>query len=125
MSPYRAPHPCAHAGCPRVTTKRYCEVHQDDDKRARREHDQRRGSSTERGYGSRWQRYRASFLASNPLCVECARHGLLVQATVVDHITPHKGDQTLFWDPANHQALCKPCHDIKTAKEDGGFGHIK
>ena len=28
-----------------------------------------------------------------------------------DHIVPHKGDHKLFWDPKNHQALCKQCHD--------------
>jgi hypothetical protein len=40
---------------------------------------------------------------------------------VVDHIVPHGGDQTLFWDAANHQTLCEPCHNRKTATEDGGF----
>jgi 5-methylcytosine-specific restriction protein A len=34
---------------------------------------------------------------------------------VVDHIKPHKGDRGLFWELANHQALCKRCHDRKTA----------
>ncbi|WP_315974057.1 HNH endonuclease signature motif containing protein [Paenibacillus melissococcoides] len=42
---------------------------------------------------------------------------------VVDHIKPHKGDYNLFWDPENHQPMNKRCHDRKTAKEDGGFGH--
>ena len=36
----------------------------------------------------------------------------------VDHIIPHRGDQKLFWDRNNWQALCKPCHDRKTGKED-------
>lgn len=44
-------------------------------------------------------------------------------ASVVDHIIPHKGNDDLFWDMSNHQALCKKCHDIKTATEDGGFGN--
>jgi 5-methylcytosine-specific restriction protein A len=30
----------------------------------------------------------------------------------------------LFWDKRNHQALCKRCHDEKTASEDGGFGNV-
>jgi len=38
-------------------------------------------------------------------------------ATVVDHVTPHKGDKVLFWDRLNWQALCKRCHDRKTAFE--------
>ncbi|WP_289184903.1 HNH endonuclease [uncultured Parasutterella sp.] len=29
----------------------------------------------------------------------------------------------MFWDESNWQALCKHCHDVKTAKEDGGFGN--
>lgn len=43
-------------------------------------------------------------------------------ASVVDHIVPHKGDQKLFWRRSNWQSLCKRCHDVKTATEDGGFG---
>lgn len=31
--------------------------------------------------------------------------------------------QSLFWDQNNWQALCKPHHDAKTAREDGGFGN--
>ena len=45
-----------------------------------------------------------------------------VLATVTDHVTPHKGDETLFWDEDNHQSLCETCHDVKTVTEDGGFG---
>lgn len=40
---------------------------------------------------------------------------------MVDHITPHKGDSTLFWDSGNWQSLCKSCHDgYKQALERGG-----
>ncbi|WP_368028316.1 HNH endonuclease signature motif containing protein [Paenibacillus sp. DCT19] len=42
---------------------------------------------------------------------------------MVDHIVPHKGDEGLFWDSTNWQALCKRCHDIKTVTQDGGFGN--
>jgi 5-methylcytosine-specific restriction protein A len=48
--------------------------------------------------------------------------GLVVLATVVDHVIPHRGDVELFWKPGNHQALCKACHDRKTVLEDGGLG---
>ena len=44
--------------------------------------------------------------------------GKYVKATVVDHIIPHRGDQKLFWDRGNWQALCKRHHDIKTGNED-------
>ena len=41
----------------------------------------------------------------------CERDGLIVAATVVDHKRPHRGDEHLFWDPDNWQALCKAHHD--------------
>lgn len=81
-----------------------------------------RATAAMRGYGSRWNRARLSFLDLHPCCAECEREGRDVEAKVVDHVVPHKGDQDLFWDEANWQALCKPCHDSKTANEDGGFG---
>jgi 5-methylcytosine-specific restriction protein A len=28
-----------------------------------------------------------------------------------------------FWQVSNWEALCRMCHDVKTAKEDGGFGN--
>jgi 5-methylcytosine-specific restriction protein A len=56
-------------------------------------------------------------LEANPLCVECQKEGLVVPATIVDHITPHKGDMQLFLDPENHQSLCKPHHDRKSGME--------
>lgn len=83
----------------------------------------RKGNSSERGYGYRWQNLRKSFLREHPLCVECAKKGLTTVATDVDHIVPHKGDQSLMWDWDNLQPLCHSCHSKKTAREDGGFGN--
>jgi 5-methylcytosine-specific restriction protein A len=62
------------------------------------------------------------FLKRNPLCVHCYREGQLTPAYVVDHIKPHKGDYDLFWNEDNWQGLCTTHHNIKTVKEDGGFG---
>lgn len=70
-----------------------------------------KGSASERGYDHKWTVARARFLSANPLCVMCQADGRIEAARVVDHITPHKGDQTLFWDTANWQALCKTHHD--------------
>ncbi len=89
---------------------------------SRRVETAKRESSSKRGYGSRWQKARRTYLLSHPLCAHCETQGMLTQATIVDHIVPHKGDQKLFWDATNWQPLCKPCHDRKTATEDGGFG---
>jgi 5-methylcytosine-specific restriction protein A len=97
----------------------YCEAHA---KLQRQRADAQRGSASERGYNRRWQKARATFLMRNPLCAHHLALGVLVAATEVDHIVPHKGDQALFWDTSKWQALCKPCHSTKTASEDGGFG---
>lgn len=75
-------------------------------------------------YNHQWVKVRARFLKENPLCLECYKQGRITPANVVDHITPHKGDERLFWDQSNYQPLCKKCHDTKTAKEDGGFGRV-
>lgn len=81
-----------------------------------------RPSARERGYTSRWRRARAAYLSRNPLCRTCRAAGLIVPSTVVDHVTAHRGDAGLMWEQTNWQALCKPCHDKKTSREDGGFG---
>ncbi|WP_371738619.1 HNH endonuclease [Alcanivorax quisquiliarum] len=82
----------------------------------------RSGKTTaQRGYGGKWQRERLRYLTANPLCRYCEAEGRVVEATVVDHIIPHRGDQKLFWNRKNWQPLCKPCHDsVKRAEELGG-----
>lgn len=40
----------------------------------------------------------------------CLAQGRITKATVVDHIIPHRGNKTLFNDPANLQSLCVKCH---------------
>jgi 5-methylcytosine-specific restriction protein A len=84
----------------------------------------KRETSSQRGYGYRWQQMSKGFLRAHPLCVcpECQEGKVrLLAATVVDHIIPHRGDMALFWDRNNWQAMNKQCHDRKTATEDGGF----
>lgn len=78
-------------------------------------------TAAQRGYTYRWQKARRLFLLEHPLCRFCQREGRLKPATIVDHITPHRGDEELFWDESNWQALCKPCHDaIKQRMEKSG-----
>ena len=79
--------------------------------------DQARGTAAERGYNYRWQKYAHAFLADNPLCVSCKEANHIQVAQCVDHIVPHRGDERLFWDQSNHQALCLSCHGVKSAKE--------
>jgi 5-methylcytosine-specific restriction protein A len=79
------------------------------------------------GYGARWQRASKQFLRENPLCRECGNRTppIIKGSQQVDHIIPHRGDMTLFWDRKNWQALCRSCHSRKTATEDGGFGRAR
>ncbi len=81
-------------------------------------YDERRGTANSRGYTYKWRKARRRFLRANPLCVLCHREGKVTAANVVDHITPHRGDMTLFWDEnGNWQALCERCHNAKSATE--------
>lgn len=120
--PSAAPKPCKHPRCAAlVTSGAFCEQHA---KEKRKQVDSQRESSTKRGYGYRWQQTSKGFLRQHPLCQcpDCLEgEKQLKAATVVDHIIPHRGDMTLFWDRNNWQAMAKDCHDRKTATEDGGF----
>ena len=80
-----------------------------------------RKTAHQRGYTSKWRTARLGFLSKHPLCVLCRVDGVVTEATVVDHIEPHRMDKVLFWCRDNWQSLCKKCHDHKTATEDGGF----
>lgn len=109
--PYRIKGPCGFPGCPeRAIEGGRCEVH-------RRERDIERGSAAHRGYDARWRRFQKIYLAQHPLCVACAQSGRTEASYAVDHIQPHRGDQELFWDYANLQALCRSCHNAKSARE--------
>ena len=111
--------PCRHPGCAALTREGYCPKHKP-------QKAPRRISAEYHGWYSLsiWtDDLRPAQLLREPFCRECAkqyppgdpRHR--TRATVVDHITPFRGAWALFIDPANHQSLCKRCHDRKTAKE--------
>jgi 5-methylcytosine-specific restriction endonuclease McrA len=142
--PNAASKPCsAPGGCAALVPAgvRYCRAHSQSTEAADRA---RRGSSTGRGYGSRWQKYRADFLLRFPLCgmgpsrpepklgadprdphSQCRRAGRITPAAVVDHIAGASNlgvaeasfaHHRMFWNVANHQALCTACHNAKTAR---------
>lgn len=118
MATERAKRPCQMASCKAYAVNRgYCDQHQQRISKC----DAARGSSHARGYDRAWAAARADYLDEHPLCVHCAKkRNMIVPATVVDHIQPHKGDKNLFWDVSNWQALCESCHNRKTATEDRG-----
>lgn len=118
--PISAKKPCSHPGCfILVHGVSRCEKHAAEHRRLS---DQHRDSAAERGYGHKWRKAREGYLSKHSLCLMCDSNGFVEPSSVVDHIVPHRGNKELFWDKDNWQALCKSCHDKKTAREDGGFG---
>lgn len=86
-----------------------------------------RATARERGYSVAWEKARAGFLAKHPWC-ECPEHKGTPNpppSDTVDHIKPHKGDKTLFWDRSNWRAMAHACHSRATASFDGGFGNAR
>lgn len=107
--------PCRWRGCPAIVEGNfgggYCPEHR---RMVQRQRDASRTSP--RYYNTaRWQRLRRLVLGREPLCRICIGEGRVVEATVVDHITPLADGGTD--DMANLQPLCKPCHDRKTMRE--------
>lgn len=98
-------------------------------KRYRTEND-RRGNSAQRGYDSRWDAYTARFLQKangrRRTCIACVH--TFNDAYLVDHIIPVNQDpeqpemsgckDSLFWEQANHQPLCREHHVYKTHQWD-------
>lgn len=76
-------------------------------------------TAAQRGYGYKWQKAREGFLREHPLCVMCQAEGRVMVATVVDHITPHRGDMRLFWQRSNWQPLCATHHSRDKQREEG------
>lgn len=72
---------------------------------------------------ARWQRLRWDVISASLFtCATCGRVEGKTKQLVADHITPHRGNEALFWDRANLQCLCKACHDtIKQREERAGI----
>lgn len=58
---------------------------------------------------------RAALFMRSPLCVHCQQLGRVTLATQRDHVIPlAEGGAD---HQTNEQALCEPCHDIKSQAE--------
>jgi len=64
-----------------------------------------------------WKAIRKQQLSDHPLCTMCEQSGYITAANVCDHITPHKGDETLFYS-GPFQSLCKLHHDSSKKREE-------
>ena len=108
--PTRPRRACTAPGCGVLVSRGRCDRHR---------HRHRREKTKARGYGGTWRKIRAGILRAEPMCRHCER----APATEVDHIVPLNAGGTNA--RANLQPLCKRCHSIKTATQDGGFGKAK
>lgn len=70
-----------------------------------------------KGRGGRpWRRKRDAVMARDKyLCQPCVGYGRLTLADEVDHIVPQAEGGTDA--ESNLQAICRPCHDVKTRAE--------
>lgn len=98
--------PCEHCGNPKPKQKT-----------------EYRGSSTSRGYGYKWQQWRAAILKRmastgewDGSCDRCKK--LIVGMIHCDHIKPViDAKDPLFYDRKNIQFLHPACHSQKTAED--------
>jgi 5-methylcytosine-specific restriction protein A len=79
--------------------------------------------ATVRGWyhSARWQALRIQVLTRD--LYTCQQTGVLLigkhpapNSPVVDHVVPHRGDERLFWDETNLQAVSKAYHDSDKRK---------
>lgn len=112
--PTKPKRPCSHPGCPELTNQRFCREHAKVEDRRYRTY--QRDPKINARYDHRWRKIRDTYIAAHPLCEHCLAAGRTTPAREVDHITPLERGGT--HDEANLQALCKPCHSAKTARED-------
>lgn len=75
-------------------------------------YEKNRGSARQRGYVPAWDVEAAAFKRRNPFCLGCRAVGIQTGTDVVDHVEPHKGDQTKFWNTALWQPACRWHHDV-------------
>lgn len=112
--PKKPKRPCSQPGCPELTDHRFCPAHaKAEDQRYRRH---QRDPKINKRYDHRWRKVRNAYIQAHPLCEHCQENGHVTPAQEVDHIIPLEQGGT--HDEANLQALCKPCHSSKTARED-------
>jgi 5-methylcytosine-specific restriction enzyme A len=95
---------CVAPGCSVRLVRGYC-----------RQHDAQHTPLAQRWYCTlRWTRLRQQVLVE--AVFTCAQCGRIAQDLQVDHIRKHESQPGLFWDRANLQALCLPCHTRKTRR---------
>jgi 5-methylcytosine-specific restriction enzyme A len=95
--------PCLRPGCAELVDSGYCQTHRPGEQR---------GSSTQRGYDSVWERFRAWFVRRHPICADCG----IKPAKEVHHVRKLRDHPELRLAENNCMGLCKACHAIRTAR---------
>jgi 5-methylcytosine-specific restriction enzyme A len=116
----QAPLPfCPVPGCT-VRAHGRCAAHQQVRLEDERTYQQGRRTRHQRGYTNRWAAYSKRRLAGAPWCVgyPVGCHSVPVLAEVTDHIVSREKAPERFWDPLNHQSLCRSCNGRKARVED-------
>ena len=83
---------------------------------------------------ARWRRLRQAQFQAQPFCEMCRARGLINDGSrtmtgepqpdnrrrylVCDHVTPHRGDEQMFWS-GPFQTLCPDHHDVVKQGEEG------
>ena len=140
--------PCTTPGCPELTPGGPCEQHR---RIRQREHDERRGSSRDRGYDADHRRLRIlCFQRDGWRCVDCGfepdivadfrryglgdpptervlaelrdRHNRRERHLHADHQVPIEDRPDLRLDLDNLRTRCDGCHRAKTVRETRGTG---
>jgi len=65
-----------------------------------------------------WRKTQRLQLMRQPLCERCSAGGRIERATLAHHRVAHKGDWSLFLDPANLESLCAPCHNSEAQQQE-------
>jgi len=107
--PSLAQRPCSEPGCSTLVSSGRCIKHT-------RVQELRRGTTTERGYGTDWQKLRAIKIEQDPLC-QIKTHCDGTVATEVDHIIPIEDRPDLRLEWSNLQSACKACNSAKRDRE--------
>lgn len=110
--PSRAPRICGQCGKTHLSGEQ-CLLVAARDKARKAKFDAKRPNARARGYNKEWEAARAAYLLVYPTCARCT-----APATVVDHIRAHKGNDALFWDRTNWQALCAHHHNSAKQSEE-------
>lgn len=127
--PKRPLRPCAHPGCPSLTTGYYCSTHrlQAEQKRARRraevqrdyDRNRRDQRAAEFYHSPAWIATRQAVLARDHyLCQRCLKQGRITPADTVHHIVELREDWSRRLDMTNLVSLCAACHNAVHGRKD-------